>query len=110
MDFSSIIDLFQNFETSRIIAYLESLNLRELSHNPWVLGSLGALALLALIMRWRVLLATILSVVGFVGLINYTLQQETSLDSIGSQSLAVFVVGGVCIIFVVIYLLFIKSD
>ena len=68
------------------------------------------LALLALFMKWRVLLATILSITGFVGLISYTLQQETSLTGMADQTLIVFVLGGVAIVSLVIYLLFIKTD
>jgi type II secretory pathway component PulF len=44
-----------------------------------------------------------------VGLLNYTLQQDTSLENLSNPTLMVFVGGGVLIIFVVIYLLFIKE-
>lgn len=109
MEYTSLIDFLQNFETSRIVAHLETLQIGELIHEPWFLGGTAALALIALIMRLRILLATILSVTGFVGLLNYTLQQETSLENLSSQTLMVFVTGGVLIVFVVIYLLFIKE-
>ena len=55
-------------------------------------------------------LATIVSVTGFVGLISYTLSQETSLQAMTDNTLIVFVGGGVLIVFIVIYLLFIKTD
>jgi hypothetical protein len=110
MDYTSLIDFLQRFETGRVIAFLKEMNVGELIHDPMFLGITGALALLALFMKWRVLLATIVSVTGFVGLISYTLQQETSLTAMNNQTLIVFVLGGVAIVSIVIYLLFIKTD
>ncbi len=110
MEYISLIDFLQHFETSRVIAFLKEMNVGELIHNPVFLGSTAALALLALFMKWRVLLATIVSVTGFVGLISYTLQQETSLSAMHDRTLIVFVLGGVAIVSIVIYLLFIKTD
>jgi len=110
MNQSSVPAFLQQFETTRVLAYLRDLNLAELVQNPWVLGGVGALALLALVMKWRVLLATILSLTGFIGLISYTLQKETSLDGLSNDTLMVFVAGGTGIVFVTIYLLFIKNE
>lgn len=110
MDYTSLIDFLQRFETGRVIAFLKEMNVGELIHDPMFLGITGGLALLALFMKWRVLLATIVSVTGFVGLISYTLQQETSLTAMNNQTLIVFVLGGVAIVSIVIYLLFIKTD
>ena len=72
MEKSSLVDFIQHFETERVIAFLREANVSELIHNPWFLGVTAALALLALLMKWRVLLATIVSVTGFVGLIVIT--------------------------------------
>jgi hypothetical protein len=110
MDFTSILDFLQNFQTGRFVSYIQSLKIGEIIHNPWVLGAIGGMALLALVMRWRVLLALILSISGFAGLINYTIQHEASAENLSQQTLTIFVIGGACIIFVVIYLLFIKTD
>ncbi len=110
MNFSVWIDLLKKLETSRVFEYLQSLNIGELIHNPWFLGGMGGLAVLALIMRWRLLLATILGVSGFVGLISYTLQRDTAIGGLGNQTLLIFVAGGVALIFIVIYLLFIKAE
>lgn len=109
METKSLIDFLQNFRTEEVLSYLRTLNINDLIHNPWFLGATGALALVSLLMRWRILLATILSVTGFVGLLNYTLQRETSLENLSDPTLMIFVGGGVLIIFVVIYLLFVKE-
>jgi hypothetical protein len=110
MDFSPIAEFFGKFETGRVFEYLKDLNLEELIHNPWFLGSTALLSIIALIMRWRVLLALILGLTGFAWLISYTLQQETTIGSLSSGTLLIFVGGGSAIIFLIIYLLFIRSD
>jgi hypothetical protein len=110
MNQSAFTAFLQQFETSRVLVQLRELNLADLIHNPWFLGAVGGLALLALFMKWRVLLATILSLTGFIGLISYTLQKETSLDGLSNDTLMVFVAGGTGIVFVTIYLLFIKNE
>lgn len=104
-----MIGFLQNFQTGEVLAFLRTLNINDLIHNPWFLGGTATLALVSLVMRWRILLATTLSVTGFVGLLNYTLQRETSLENLSDPTLMIFVGGGVLIIFVVIYLLFIKE-
>jgi len=110
MEKSSLVDFIQRFETEKVIAFLREANVAELIHDPRFLGITGALALLALFMKWRVLLATIVSITGFVGLVSYTLSQETNLQAMTDNTLIVFVGGGVLIVFIVIYLLFIKAD
>lgn len=111
MDFTSFLELLQRFETERVVAYLKALDLQELIHSPYFLGGSAALAIIALLMRWRVLLATILSISGFVWLLSYTFAQDTSLEGgLGTDTLVVFVIGGASIVFLAIYLLFIRGD
>jgi hypothetical protein len=111
MDSSSVAKLLENFETSNVIAFLQRLDLQELIHHPYFLGGTAALAVLCLWMRWRVLLALLLSISGFVWLLSYTLAQDTSLEGgVANDTLIVFVIGGTAIVFLAIYLLFIRSD
>jgi hypothetical protein len=110
MDLSRILAFFKNFETGRIIQFLKDLDVGQLVHNPWLLGGVGLLAMVALFMRWRLLLTTLVGVTGFVWLTAYTVERGTTLDGLGNQNLLVFVGGGIVVIFVVIYLLFIKTD
>lgn len=106
----TISEFMQRFRTDQLVATIQDLKLGDLIHNPWFLGSVLALAILALIMRWKVLLTTILGISGFVWLVNYTLERGTNLDSASNPTLLVFVGGGAVIIGLVIYLLFIKTD
>jgi len=111
MNSTSIAELLQDFETDRVIEFLQTLDLQELIHNPYFLGGTAALAIIALLMRWRVLLVTILSISGFVWLLSYTLGQDTSLaGGVANDTLVVFVFGGTAIVFLAIYMLFIRGD
>lgn len=110
MDLSQILAFFKHFETGRVIQFLKDLDVGQLVHNPWLLGGVGGLALVALVMRWRLLLVTLLGVTGFVWLTAYTVERGTTLDSLGNHNLLVFVGGGIVVIFLVIYMLFIKTD
>lgn len=108
MDWASILE---KLETSAIIGYLEALDLHTLVNHPYFLYGTAGLAILALFMRWRVVLVTILTVSGFAWLLAYTMQQGTSLEGgVGSETLMVFVGGGAVIVFVAIYFLFIRGE
>lgn len=110
MDSATLDSWLRKLETVEILRQFKELNLGDLVHNPYVLGAIAALALLALLMRWKLLLTTILGTTGFVWLTDYTLKQNTTLDQLNSETLLVFAGGGIAIIMLVIYLLFIKSD
>lgn len=110
MNVAAILDFLKNFETGKVVQFLNDMNVGDLIHNPWFLGTMGGLALLALLMKWRLLLTAILGVTGLAGLISYTLERGTQLNSVGDQTLLIFVGAGAVIIGVVIYLLFIKSE
>ncbi|PLX82362.1 MAG: hypothetical protein C0617_14705 [Desulfuromonas sp.] len=103
-------EFFQLFQTERVLGYMQQWQIGDLIRNPWFLGGMALLCLISLLLKWRILLATVVSVTGFVGLVSYTLGQETNLESMSSDTLLVFVGGGVALVMVVIYLLFIKAD
>jgi hypothetical protein len=111
MNLEPIIEFLRNFETSRVVEYLKEADLQKLMHSPYFLGTAAFLALLALFMRWRLLLVTVMSITGFVYLLTYTFEQGTSLEGgIGNDTLMVFIGGGAVIVFLAIYLLFIRDE
>ena len=110
MNVSSVIEFLKNFETGKVVQFLKDMNVGDLIHNPWFLGAMGALALVALLMKWRLLLTAILTVTGLAGLISYTLERGTQLNGLNNQTLLMFVGGGAVLVGLVIYLLFIKSE
>lgn len=110
MDFSFISEWLQYLQTEQVMDFLSELNIGELIYNPWFLGSLGVIAVITIYLRRYAILATILALVGFAGLVDYTLQSGTEVENIMSDTLLVFVGGGLVLIFAVIYLLFIRHD
>lgn len=110
MDLTRTIAFLKNFETGRAWQTLQELNIGELIHNPWFLGSIGVLSLIALLLRWRVLLIVMVSVTAFTWLISYVQQRGTDLDGLANETLLIFAGGGVFIIFFFIYLLFVRGD
>ncbi len=111
MDFSSIIEFLQKFETSKIMATLQSMDLKEIMEHPFFLAGVGVSAVVAYLMRWRLLLVIVMTITGFIYLLGYTLSHGTSLEGgMASDSLMVLVGGGAFIVFLAIYLLFIRTE
>lgn len=110
MDWTWLTDLARNLETERVVATLQNWKLEKIVQDPRFLGGVAVLALIAFFMRWRIFLSIILGLAGFAALLSFTLRQGTEIEGLGSQPLLIFVGGGVLVIGLVIYLLFIKSD
>lgn len=110
MDFSFVTEWLQYLQTEQVLSFLGELNIGELIYNKWFLGGLALVALITIYLRRYALLATILALVGFASLVDYTLQRGTAVENIMSDTLLVFVGGGLVLIFAVIYLLFIRHD
>jgi hypothetical protein len=104
------MQFLENFQTERVVAWMQAMKIGDLIHNPFFLGGVAVVSVISLIMKWRAFLAICVGLTGFVYLISYTLQQGTQLEGLTSSSLLVFVGGGAAIIGLVIYLLFIKSE
>ncbi len=113
MDFiDKFFDVLRNMRTEEIVRFFKDSQIAELMHSPYFLGTVAVIIVICLVMKWRLLLATVIGIVGFAELLAYTASQETSLGEtgIGNESLVVFIAGGVGIVSLVIYLLFIKSE
>jgi len=106
----SIMSFLSNLSTENIMAYMDQAKVGDLIHNPYFLGAMGALAVISLIMKWRILLVANLTLVGFAGLMSYTMERGTSLDAGINDSLLVFVGVGALIVGAIIYFLFVKSE
>lgn len=107
----SFLGQLKGFDNANIIEFLGEMQIGEYIHNPWFLGTMGVLAVCCLIFKWRVLLATIVGITGLAWLVSYTVQQGTGVsEGLFSNSLIFFVAGGVAIVGVMIYLVFIKGE
>ena len=111
MEASTFGQFLQHFETARVFAYLQSLDLQGMVKNPYFLIGSAAFALVCLWLRWRLLLVAIFSSVGFLWLLSYTLARGTTLDGgMSNDTLLIFVGGCTALVFLVIYVLFIRSE
>jgi hypothetical protein len=111
MDFSSVIEFLKQFKTEKVMAYVQEAELNTVMEHPYFLAGVGILAIIAYIMRWRLLLVTVMSITGFIYLLSYTLAQDTSLKGgMPTESLVILIGGGAFIVFLAIYLLFIRGD
>ena len=107
----SVIQFLSTLTTENILAYMDQAKVGDLIHNPIFLGVMGAVAVISLFMKWRMLLVANLTIVGFAGLMSYTLEKGTNIEGgLTNDTLLIFVGVGVVIIGAVIYFLFIKSD
>lgn len=111
MDFSSVMEFLQQFETKKIMQYLQETDTKTIMEHPYFLTGIGVGSVVAYFMKWRLLLVIMIAITGFIYLLNYTLSKGTSLDGgMPTETLAVLVGGGSFIVFLAIYLLFIKSE
>lgn len=111
MDFNAGMEFFKQLETEKVLAYLKAMELKTLMEHPYFLAGVGVTALVALLMRWRLLLVILVTLTGFMYLLGYTLEKGTSLEGgLPTEALVVLVGGGAFIVFLAIYLLFIRSE
>lgn len=111
MNFSTAIEFLKQFETTKVMEFLQTMDVKTVMEHPYFLTGIGVLAIIAYFMRWRLLLVTVMSITGFTYLLGYTLAQDTSLKGgMPTDSLLVLIGGGAFIVFLAIYLLFISND
>ena len=110
MDWSTIMQFFSHLQTERLLETFRQWKIAELVVDPYFLGAAGVLALVAYFFRWKMLLAIILGVVGFAWLLSYTLERGTALEAGSNEALLVFIGGGVALVGIVLYLIFVRSD
>ena len=111
MDLSSAVDFIKQFETTKIMAYIKAMDLKTVMEHPYFLAGVGVTAIIAFLMKWRLLLVVVIVITGFIYLLGYTLSKGVSLDGgMPTDSLMVLIGGGTVIIFMAIYLLFIRND
>jgi hypothetical protein len=107
----SLLGQLKELDNEHIIEFLGEMQIAEYIHDPRFLGVMGVLAVCCLLFKWRVLLATIIGLTGLAWLVNYTVAQGTDVqEGLQANSMIFFVGGGVVIVVLMIYLVFIKED
>ena len=107
----SILGQLKELDNDHVIEFIVEMQISEYIHKPWFIGGMAALAICCLVFKWRVLLATIVGLTGLAWLVNYTVAQGTEVsEGLQSHSMLFFVGGGVAIVFLMLYLVFIKEE
>ena len=110
MAWTDFLNYLQNFRTDKIIAQLAAWNIDELSSNPYVLAGLALVIAVTYFLGWKTFSAFIVGIGGFALAVSYTVKQGTGVEGIAGGGLTIMVGAGVAVVFLFIYLLFIKSE
>lgn len=110
MTWTDFLNYLQNFRTDKIVEQLAAWNIDELSSNPYVLASLAIVIAITYFLGWKTFSAFIVGIGGFALAVSYTVKQGTGVEGIAGGGLTIMVGAGVVVIFLFIYLLFIKSE
>ena len=91
-----------------IVDFLIDTQILQIASDPRVMFAAGALFLISLVMRWRILALSLFGVASLLAVARYSRLAEgrTSLD----QNMVVFVIGSVLVVAVLVYFLFIRGD
>ena len=91
-----------------IADFLIDMRFLEVASDPRVMFAAGALFLISLFLRWKFLALSIFGAGALVAVARYSRLAEgrASLD----QNIAVFVIGSVLVVAVLVYFLFIRGD
>ncbi len=89
-----------------VIEYIASLDLASLSADPRVLIATAVVAVIAVIMRWKLIILFIFGICAIMAVARYAHMREAALDT----NMFVFVGGAFAVGLVLIYFLFIRGD
>ena len=91
-----------------IVDFLIDTQILQIASDPRVMFAAGALFLISLFLRWKFLALSIFGAGALVAVARYSRLSEgrASLD----QNIAVFVIGSVLVVAVLVYFLFIRGD
>ena len=88
------------------IEFIASVDLAKLAADPTVLVVTAAVAVIAIIMRWKFVMLLIFGIGAILAVARYSDLGEAALDT----RMYLFVAGTIAVGFVLIYFLFIKGD
>ena len=88
------------------IEFIASLDVAKLASDPRVLVAVAALAVVAVLMRWKFVILLIFGVGALLAVARYSHLAEAALDT----RMYIFVGGAIVVGFILIYFLFIRGD
>lgn len=98
------------FETGNLVEFIQNLNLKTIMEHPLVILVFLVVAFYAVVRRSRFVLLFLFATITIMLLVRYTLSPEVVESGLTVQSTLPFVVGGLTLGGVLIYLTFIKHD
>lgn len=110
MSWTDIKQFLDHFRTDQVMQQLQEWNIGDLSTNPWFLGGFATIILITYFMGWRAIAGFISGIGGFVLVVSLAFSKGTGVAGIASGGLWIIVGGGAVVVFLFIYLLFIKSE
>ena len=110
MTWDDFKEFMTNFRTDNLMKQLEAWNVADLSNNPWFLGGTAVVALLCYFLGMRAIAAFIVGIGGVALALSWTVAQGTGVEGIQGGGIYILVGGGVVVVGLFLYLLFIKSE
>ena len=110
MNWDNIKHYLDYFRTDQVMQQLQDWNVGDLSTNPWFLGGFAAIILITYFIGWRAIAGLISGIGGFALVVSLAIGKGTGVDGIAGGGLWIIVGGGAVVVFLFIYLLFIKSE
>ncbi len=110
MNWAEIKQYMENFRSDQVMQQLQDWNVTDLNSNPWFLGAFAAIILITYFIGWRAISGFISGIGGFALVLSFAFDKGTGVEGIASGGLWILVGGGVVVVFLFIYLLFIKAE
>lgn len=110
MSWTDIKEYLNCFRTDQIMQQLQAWNIGDLNSNPWFLGGFATVILITYFIGWRTISAFLIGIGGFALALSWAIGRGTGTEGIAGGGLYIIVGGGAVIVFLFIYLLFIKSE
>jgi len=100
------------FETENLMKAMQTLTLKEIFSNPYVLAFITVILFFGVIKKSKTVLLTLFAIIGLIVMVRYAIPPVSTAENVESSmgSLMPFIVGGVVIGGVIIYFSLIKSD
>lgn len=110
MTWTEFLGYLENFRTDKVVEQLAAWNVGDLGSNPYVLAGFAVVIAITYFLGWKTFSAFIVGIGGFALAVSYGVKQGTGVEGIAGGGATVMVGAGVVVVFLFIYLLFIKSE
>ena len=101
-------EVLRPFETANLMTTIQTLTLHQIFTHPAVLATIAVVFFFGVIKRSKTVLLTLFSIIGLIVMVRYAIPGENAETSL--STIVPFVICGVVIGGVVIYVTMIKSD